>query len=571
MTEEIPKVTVLKNSHPVVVEFLNKCRFIDIEVLEDLFTVQWVNLLTGEVSYKEFKTGEMLTDAMFSKMIGTTRAMSWNNSYENTMLAYLFDDLQGQVNTEAMKQYNDILMAGNFDDFRPNKQYLIIRDITQFNADWTQVIAFSGKPKTIPKALKQIQIQNNVKHEFFDFDEYKSIQQVKDAGLYDKFVSYAKNDVSSVRELTMLVLLPKFQMIVEAMESIGKSFDITDLFYFSGFGLIKKAFSTNITAKDFKDYNFKPLKNAEANVFFNNINKPEVAAKSEAVEFKVMGATGTIGQGGLHAVHDTIKDYKAEEGRTGEDIDVASMYPNIIKANKDRFPQIDVDLYTKVISTRLTAKKQGQKALAEGLKLLLNSTYGIFGLNFEANTMYSKQSQLLVSFYGQHSIIDLLETIESSIPGALLVQANTDGIMIDVANDQVEALRNIVTGWEKEYKLTMEYGKIDFLHQDNVNNYFYTNSDGKLKAKGSFDVENDGANFGSFYKPTVTQIEVKMNQIQGLPIESIEPKPYHLKPRSNDKGNLTNLVKYQPVYLCSKENATNYIERKGGKHLFHNR
>lgn len=559
---EIPRITTLKNSHPVVVEFLDKCRFIDIEVLEDLFTVQSINLLTGELLYREFKTGDMMTESMFMNMIGSQRAMAWNNGYENTMLAYLFDDLQGCVDTELMKKYNDLIMQDKVEPMRVSKP-LVIRDITQFNADWTQVLAFGGKPKTLPKALKQIQIQYGVSHEFFDFDKYDSIAQVKADGLYDKFVSYAKNDVSSVRDLVLNELLSKMQMVVEAMESIGKEFKTEDLFYYSGFGLINKAFATGQKAEDFDDYQFKALNNDDANVFFSKINNPATYKTLEAIEFKIMGATGSIGQGGLHAVHDSIKDYQAEDGRTGEDIDVVSMYPHIIVANASRFPQIDVDLYKSVIKTRLKAKKEGLKSLSEGLKLLLNSTYGILGLAFESNSMYSKQSQLLVSFYGQHSIVDLLERIEAKVPGAVLIQANTDGVMIDIAVEQKSLVNEIVSAWEKEYKLTMEFGSIDFLHQDNVNNYFYTNKDGKLKAKGSFDSENDSAMFGSFYKPISTQIEVTMNQIQGLPIDSIEPKPYYLKPRSNDKGNFQSLVKYQPIYLTTKDKTELYLERKG--------
>lgn len=184
--------------------------------------------------------------------------------------------------------------------------------------------------------------------------------------------------------------------------------------------------------------------------------------------------TYQMGIGGLHSTHDVNLYVAASDELCVSDFDVASYYPNVIMkaglipafgAGKgERF----IAEYTSIYHRRMEAKHSGNKKVANSLKILLNGTFGKLGSIYSA--FYAPDLMLAVTISGQLNLMCLIHDVEK-VPGALVISANTDGIMVaypPAVREQVEAAvagNASITGFEYEetryYKVAMK----------DVNNY----------------------------------------------------------------------------------------------------
>lgn len=133
----------------------------------------------------------------------------------------------------------------------------------------------------------------------------------------------------------------------------------------------------------------------------------------------IAGIPAQFGWGGMHAA-----------GRCVEirntcilDIDVASLYPslmiqydyfsrNISSSGKERYRQIYHD--------RLKAKKEGNKGVADALKLAMNSTYGCF--KDKTSSLYDPLMANNICIAGQLLLLDLIERLEMEVRTFRLIQ-----------------------------------------------------------------------------------------------------------------------------------------------------
>ena len=116
----------------------------------------------------------------------------------------------------------------------------------------------------------------------------------------------------------------------------------------------------------------------------------------------------------------------------------------------------------------MEAKHSGNKKVANSLKILLNGTFGKLGNIYSA--FYAPDLMLAVTISGQLNLMCLIHDVEK-VPGARVISANTDGIMVaypPAVREQVEATvagNASITGFEYEetryYKVAMK----------DVNNY----------------------------------------------------------------------------------------------------
>lgn len=140
-----------------------------------------------------------------------------------------------------------------------------------------------------------------------------------------------------------------------------------------------------------------------------------------------------MGIGGLHSQHDLKLFLEATDRRWISDFDVASYYPNIMMkaglipnlgGNKG---ELFLSAYQDIYEDRIAAKRAGEKAKAETLKIVLNGTFGKLGSIF--CSFYAPELMLAVTITGQLNLLCLIHEL-NKIKGVKIESANTDGIMV---------------------------------------------------------------------------------------------------------------------------------------------
>ena len=131
---------------------------------------------------------------------------------------------------------------------------------------------------------------------------------------------------------------------------------------------------------------------------------PELICLSESD-----GLEAAFGLGGVHT-----KDSACQF--SGVSYDVASLYPHIIM-HPDCTPTHLEEaqfhaIYGRLIERRLQAKKAGDKATSNALKLVLNSAFGAY--NFGFSLLYSPDAFLAITVSGQLCLLALAERVRST-------------------------------------------------------------------------------------------------------------------------------------------------------------
>ncbi len=95
----------------------------------------------------------------------------------------------------------------------------------------------------------------------------------------------------------------------------------------------------------------------------------------------------------------------------GVSFDVASLYPHIIMHPDCAPTHLDEDqfhaIYGRLIERRLAAKRAGDKATSNALKLVLNSCFGAY--NFAFSLLYSPDAFLSITVSGQLCLLALAD------------------------------------------------------------------------------------------------------------------------------------------------------------------
>lgn len=128
----------------------------------------------------------------------------------------------------------------------------------------------------------------------------------------------------------------------------------------------------------------------------------------------------TYGKGGLHSVNKNESYFEDNENEI-KTSDVASLYPNlIINYGLLRYKEV-IELYTRVKSDRIEAKKNKDKSKDALLKLILNSTSGMIDNKY--SWLYYPEGAMKLRLMGQ---LILTLTIERLVlAGYQVVSANT--------------------------------------------------------------------------------------------------------------------------------------------------
>lgn len=254
----------------------------------------------------------------------------------------------------------------------------------------------------------------------------------------------------------------------------------------------------------FKDCipNYVKFNTVEFNELFEYIKSIEVSEIKDSFhyEFIYNDFAFFLGTGGIHG---SCKEgiYEANDEYIIIDSDVASLYPSIAVSN-NYYPQHlgkeFCDVYGTILKERLSAKKSGDKTMADGYKLSLNSVYG--KSNSEYSFLYDPLYTLKTTLTGQMSLCMLSEMLFLAIPKMKMLQINTDGITSMIPKKYESIYYEVSKKWEEITQLTLEHVEYSRMIIRDVSNYLAISVDGKIKRKGLFKLHSEMLNDGEYQK-----------------------------------------------------------------------
>lgn len=220
--------------------------------------------------------------------------------------------------------------------------------------------------------------------------------------------------------------------------------------------------------------------------FFNRIYDPNLTEKTMfATKCSVVigGCSLTVGDGGLHGAIPHYDSRKIPQGRIIKGKDVMSFFPSVMLQNGYVSRTVaDPNMYRNVVDTRLKAKAEGNKKLADPLKTVVNVTYG--AMRSPYNALYDPLMGRSIIITGQLLMIELLSHIQKEVPDMKVVQANTDGFCLECNASDSAKIDSICTEWQTRTGLTLEDENLKHIIQKTVNDYIAIKSDDSIDVRG---------------------------------------------------------------------------------------
>jgi hypothetical protein len=237
----------------------------------------------------------------------------------------------------------------------------------------------------------------------------------------------------------------------------------------------------------FKNLILKELLNLCTNTTFKITNSGSVELPKALRDFKIeIGDTSyQIGIGGLHS-KERCQAIIPKHNEKLIDKDVISYYPSIILNERLAPKHLGnnfLTVYQSILDKRLAAKKAGDQVTSEGLKIVLNGSFGKFGNRF--SKIYSPELMLAVTLTGQLSLLMIIERLEAV--AIKVVSANTDGFVSIIPDHLSSLYQTLCFEWEMETGFTLETTEYKALYSRDVNNYLAIKSKG-YKGKGVMDL-----------------------------------------------------------------------------------
>ena len=261
-------------------------------------------------------------------------------------------------------------------------------------------------------------------------------------------------------------------------------------------------------------------------------------------ECKIAGVDHQFGWGGIHGARKQYH-YRCDPEHLMLHVDVASYYPrlmifhNLLTRNA-RHPERFQEIYHR----RIQLKREGKKKEQAPLKIVINGTFGI--CKDANNKAYDPRNANLICVNGQLLLMDLIEHL-AAVDSFELIQSNTDGLIIKIRRDDFEQVDDICYEWESRCKMELEFDYIQEIWQKDVNNYVFTQFDGKIERKGAYvkdlnPMDND-----------LPIINAALNNymLQGIPVEQTI-------------NSCTELIQFQKI--CKLSTKYEYVTHNGSKY-----
>lgn len=248
------------------------------------------------------------------------------------------------------------------------------------------------------------------------------------------------------------------------------------------------------------------------------------------------GVEHKLGAGGIHAAQKKVHFKKALY------FDVSGYY-NLVMLNFDLLPRSIPEegkkLYEFMYHEQLRLKKidPGKRGV---YKTILLSVFG--AMMNEHCKFYDPYHGLLVTITGQIFLVDLLEKLEGL---CIVIQSNTDGIMVDPLPDVTEEqIKAVVDEWQTRTGFVLKVETIYDIHQRDVNCYMYRDAGGEIHTLGEA-VKDYGKWHWPFWKDSFNAKEPMI-----MPTCIVEYFMNGKLPEETVKENMRNLRMFQ--YICKK-------------------
>lgn len=437
--------------------------------------------------FKEIATGEYTVihndnDAVVAFMERNPFLGGFNNKhYDN----FILKGVMCGLTPEQIKEINDLIIVEEVNgwDIPVLREYRVYFDSFDLMDDCQVGLSLKAIEAHLGIPIEETEVDFNITHRLSE----KELQET---------IYYCKYDVDATEKLYHLR-----QAYLKNKVTLGKARNLTDrqALYMTNAKLTSVYLKAQKPEKPWNDernyqYPEKLLRQyipQEVFDFFDRMKDdriPNDELFSSKLEIMVGVCPCTIAYGGIHGAIPTYVE-EATETRTIRNKDVASYYPHLMTLMgycSRNMPS--PKMFEDTLEERVAAKKAGDKATANALKLVLNTTYGAMlngkdGTAF--NDLYDPLMGRSVCISGQLFLLELSEHLIAECPTLKIIQLNTDGIMVSFDHEDEAKYQEITQEWQDRTGFELEEDFIRKIVQKDVNNYVEVPADGgEPKVKG---------------------------------------------------------------------------------------
>lgn len=437
--------------------------------------------------FKEIATGEYTVihndnDAVVAFMERDPFLGGFNNKhYDNFILKAVMCGLT----PEQIKEINDLIILEEINgwDIPILREYRVYFDSFDLMDDCQVGLSLKAIEAHLGIPIEETEVDFNISHAL-------SEEELKET------IYYCKYDVDATEKLFDLR-----QAYLKNKVTLGRARNLTERqsMYMTNAKLTSVYLKAQKPVKPWDDerkyeYPEKLLRQyipQEVFDFFDRMKDDSIPSDelfSSKLEIMVGVCPCTIAYGGIHGAIPTYME-EATETRTIRNKDVASYYPHLMTLMgycSRNMPS--PKMFEDTLEERVAAKKAGDKATANALKLVLNTTYGAMlngkdGTAF--NDLYDPLMGRSVCISGQLFLLELSEHLIAECPSLKIIQLNTDGIMVSFDHEDEAKYQEITQEWQDRTGFELEEDFIRKIVQKDVNNYVEVPADGgEPKVKG---------------------------------------------------------------------------------------
>lgn len=301
--------------------------------------------------------------------------------------------------------------------------------------------------------------------------------------------------------------------------------------------------------------------------FFNQIRDesiPDEELFEKNLVIAIAGCECVFAWGGVHgAVPNLIAESDPEgtpKRRIIVNYDVASLYPNsMLNFGYVSRSCENPNAYRDLVQTRLKAKKAGDKDTANALKLVINTTYGAMGNDF--NPLRDVRMCRSVCISNQLAMCELVCRLEQKVPSFEILNFNTDGVMFRVLESEMTTVEPILDEWQKRTRFALERDDVVRLVQKDVNNYLAEEGGGKIKACGDYVKRWEGDNVTDENAIKARLINNDLTIVQIALVERL----LHDVPVEKTIGECQNIFYFQQIAKFGSSYASAFHEVDGDR------
>lgn len=437
--------------------------------------------------FKEIATGEYTVihndnDAVVAFMERNPFLGGFNNKhYDN----FILKGVMCGLTPEQIKEINDLIIVEEVNgwDIPVLREYRVYFDSFDLMDDCQVGLSLKAIEAHLGIPIEETEVDFNITHMLSE----KELQET---------IYYCKYDVDATEKLYHLR-----QAYLKNKVTLGKARNLTDrqAMYMTNAKLTSVYLKAQKPEKPWNDernyqYPEKLLRQYIPQGVFDFFDRmkddriPNDELFSSKLEIMVGVCPCTIAYGGIHGAIPTYVE-EATETRTIRNKDVASYYPHLMTLMgycSRNMPS--PKMFEDTLEERVAAKKAGDKATANALKLVLNTTYGAMlngkdGTAF--NDLYDPLMGRSVCISGQLFLLELSEHLIAECPTLKIIQLNTDGIMVSFDHEDEAKYQEITQEWQDRTGFELEEDFIRKIVQKDVNNYVEVPADGgEPKVKG---------------------------------------------------------------------------------------